>query len=58
MDQSFVSGLGNIYVNEILLNSNIDPHRRHSKIERKEIKRLFKIQKNIKKGYYFRRIFN
>ena len=58
MDQKFVSGLGNIYVNEILFYSNIDPHRDIQKLRDKEIKKIVLKRKNIKKGYYFRRIFN
>ena len=38
MDQKFVSGLGNIYVNEILFYSNIDPHRNIQKLRDKEIR--------------------
>ena len=40
MDQTFVSGLGNIYVNEVLFLSKIHPLRQCSTLERKSIKNL------------------
>ena len=40
MDQTFVSGLGNIYVNEALFLSKIHPLRKCSNLERKCIKNL------------------
>ena len=40
MDQTFVSGLGNIYVNEALFLSKIHPLRQCSNLERKSIKNL------------------
>ena len=40
MDQTFVSGLGNIYVNEALFLSKIHPLRRCSNLERNNIKNL------------------
>ena len=40
MDQTFVSGLGNIYVNEVLFLSKIHPLRQCSNLERKNIKNL------------------
>ena len=46
MDQTFVSGLGNIYVNEALFMTGINPLRLCSDIEKNEIKRLVL---NIKK---------
>ena len=46
MDQTFVSGLGNIYVNEALFMSKILPMRKCNKIHNNEIKNLIK---NIKK---------
>ena len=46
MDQTFVSGLGNIYVNEALFMTGINPLRLCSGIEKNEIKRLVL---NIKK---------
>ena len=46
MDQTFVSGLGNIYVNEALFMSGIEPLRTCSSLNKSEIKQLIK---NIKK---------
>ncbi len=46
MDQKFVSGLGNIYVNEVLFKSKIKPMKKAHLIKDKDIKN---IQKNIKK---------
>ena len=40
MDQAFVSGLGNIYVNEVLFASKIYPLRICSRLNKKEIKNL------------------
>ena len=49
MDQTFVSGLGNIYVNEALFLSKIHPLRRCNNLERKNIKNLiFNIRKVLK----------
>ena len=46
MDQTFVSGLGNIYVNEALFLSRIKPLRPCNTLNKHEIKNLIK---NIKK---------
>ena len=46
MDQTFISGLGNIYVNEVLFMSRIRPERTSSDLNKNEIK---KIILNIKK---------
>ena len=40
MDQKFVSGLGNIYVNEILFFSGIKPAKKFKKLKNFEIKKL------------------
>ena len=49
MDQAFVSGLGNIYVNEVLFASKIYPLRICSRLKKKEIKNLiFHIKKILK----------
>ena len=49
MDQTFVSGLGNIYVNEVLFLSKIHPLRECSSLERKSIKNLiYNIRKILK----------
>tara|TARA_B100000963_G_scaffold293140_1_gene263485 strand:+ start:196 stop:1065 length:870 start_codon:yes stop_codon:yes gene_type:complete len=50
MDQKFVSGLGNIYVNEILFVSRVRPSRRINKIKDFEIKKIVKSTKNILKN--------
>jgi formamidopyrimidine-DNA glycosylase len=41
MKQKFISGLGNIYANEVLYGSNIHPLRLISSLKKKEIKNLF-----------------
>ena len=46
MDQKFISGLGNIYANEILFLCKIKPHRKIKKLNNFE---LLKIVKNTKK---------
>ena len=49
MDQKFVSGLGNIYVNEVLFLSKIKPTRLSKNLKMKEIKKLiFNIKKVLK----------
>ena len=49
MDQTFVSGLGNIYVNEALFLSKIHPLRQCSNLERKSINNLiYNIRKVLK----------
>jgi len=49
MDQTFISGLGNIYVNEALFMSKIKPSRRCNSLGRNEIKNLiFNIKKILK----------
>ncbi len=50
MDQKFVSGLGNIYVNEILFKSNIKPLRMTSTLKNFEIKKIIKNTKKILKN--------
>ena len=50
MDQKFVSGLGNIYVNEILFLSGIKPHRRVTKLQNFEIEKIIKYSKKILKN--------
>ena len=49
MDQKFVSGLGNIYVNEILFFSKINPIRRTTSLKDIEIKKILKNTKKILK---------
>ena len=47
MDQKFISGLGNIYVNEILFYSRISPLRKVFKLKDNEIKKLIKSTRSI-----------
>ena len=47
MDQNFVSGLGNIYVNEILFFSKINPKKSVEKLKSGEILRIIKFTKKI-----------
>ena len=49
MDQKFVSGLGNIYVNEILFKSNIKPLRMTPTLKNFEIRKIIKNTKKILK---------
>ena len=54
MDQSFICGLGNIYVNEVLFISKINPRRLSFKIKDNEIILLIKsIKKILKKSILF-----
>ena len=50
MDQKFVSGLGNIYVNEILFQSGVRPNRVVNKLKNFEIKKIIKYSKIILKA--------
>ena len=50
MDQTCVSGLGNIYVNEILFLSRIKPLRKATKLKNFEIKKIIKFSKKILKN--------
>lgn len=50
MDQKFVSGLGNIYVNEILFKSNIKPLRMIITLKNIEIRKIIKNTKRILKN--------
>ena len=47
MDQKFISGLGNIYVNEILFFSGVKPVKKIEKITDDEIQKIIKISKKI-----------
>ena len=49
MDQKFVSGIGNIYANEILFFSKVRPNRKIIELEDVEIKKILKNTKNILK---------
>ena len=50
MDQKCVSGLGNIYVNEILFFSRIKPTRKATRLKNFEIKKIIKFSKKILKN--------
>ena len=47
MDQKFISGLGNIYVNEILFFSGVRPSRKIGKLKDTEIQKIIKFSKKI-----------
>ena len=47
MDQKFISGLGNIYVNEILFFSGIRPTKKIKKLTTFEIQKIIKFSKKI-----------
>ncbi len=47
MDQKFISGLGNIYVNEILFFSGVKPSKIIKKLENFEIQKIVKFSKKI-----------
>ena len=47
MDQKFISGLGNIYVNEILFFSGVRPTKKIKKIKDFEIQKIVKYSKKI-----------
>ena len=50
MDQKCVSGLGNIYVNEILFLAGIKPNRKAAKLNNFEINKIVKFSKKILKN--------
>ena len=47
MDQKFISGLGNIYVNEILFFSGVKPNKKIKKLSNNEIKEIIKLTKKV-----------
>ena len=47
MDQKFISGLGNIYVNEILFFSEVRPTKTIDKLKTFEIQKIIKFSKKI-----------
>ena len=49
MDQKFVSGIGNIYANEILFMSKINPSRKVKKLKEFELKKIVNYTKKILK---------
>ena len=50
MDQQFVSGIGNIYANEILFSSRVKPTRKVNNLKEFEIKNIIKFSKKILKN--------
>ena len=53
MDQKFLAGLGNIYVNEVIYMSKINPKIRSNKLSNKKITALIlNIKKILKKAIY------
>ena len=42
LDQNIIGGLGNIYVNEILFYSKINPKKRGSQVTKREIKKIIR----------------
>jgi formamidopyrimidine-DNA glycosylase len=49
MDQKFVSGIGNIYSNEILFLSKVKPNRKVKTLKNFELKKIIKFTKNVLK---------
>ena len=47
MDQKFISGLGNIYVNETLFYSGIKPTKKVKNLSESEIRKIIKFTKKI-----------
>ena len=47
MDQKFISGLGNIYVNEILFFSGVRPTKKIKKLKALDIQKIIKFSKKI-----------
>ena len=58
MNQKFVSGLGNIYTNEILFKSKLNPRLNINKISESKINALVKSTKVFTEIYNKRRIFD
>ena len=50
MDQKFISGLGNIYVNEILFFSRVKPNKKIKDLSNNEIKEIIN-ELGVKKAY-------
>ena len=50
MDQKFVSGLGNIYANEILFLSKVKPSRKVKNLKEFELKKIIKFTKKVLKS--------
>ena len=50
MDQKIVSGIGNIYANEILFLSKVKPFRQAKSLKDFELKKIIKFTKNVLKN--------
>ena len=50
MDQKFVSGVGNIYANEILFLSKVKPSRKAKSLTELELQRVVKMTKSVLKN--------
>jgi len=49
MEQSFISGIGNIYASEILFKSEINPLKKASLLTEKEIERIYNLTRSVLK---------
>jgi len=49
LDQKFVSGIGNIYANEILFNSKINPSRKAKNLNKNDCKKILSYSKQVLK---------
>jgi formamidopyrimidine-DNA glycosylase len=47
MDQNFIAGIGNIYASEILFDAKIHPEEDASKLDKEDLKRIYKAIKKI-----------
>ncbi len=47
LDQNFVSGIGNIYANEILFLTKINPNKKASLLKKKDCKKIINISKKV-----------
>tara|TARA_B100001057_G_scaffold67900_1_gene61670 strand:+ start:567 stop:1430 length:864 start_codon:yes stop_codon:yes gene_type:complete len=47
LDQNFVSGIGNIYANEILFLSKIDPYKKAHSLQKDDCKKIIEISKKV-----------
>ena len=47
LDQKFVSGIGNIYANEILFHSKVNPQKKAFQVNSNEMKKLIKFSRHI-----------
>jgi len=47
MDQNFIAGIGNIYASEILFDAKIHPEEEVSKLDKKDLKRIYDATRKI-----------